>query len=436
MAEDERGVVQLRQSIEGQLLKFTNVMKGFQPRWVVLDAERSVIEYYEKGELRRTGHKARGTLHLFGAAIYPSDEDSQTFTIHASGPGNELFRLKAADAKERQRWITHLRMVSEHSQPHSFVPLSDYADVMSPAARSLSDLTPYTALQIAGGSQPHHRDGPASQAMQAAVPTAVVDSGAPAGAEQSEAPVITDVSNGGMRNHLVELIDRMSQECELTSAHICALPAPDIRAPSFTGNSGLVCDAVPSLSIPSVSVEDGEKNEQPETPVRSLDCLDRDLLLMKATIRAAIASVKECLQLLDARKTPSKPDSASPHYLNALRTRSRTVAKMGQATSPGQVGRLSAAAKTRVLQTHNCNTNATASFDASELESTEPLGETDTVHFATHSAPRAGDCLSASTANVAGAAVSRNKRRGSLKAEAASIAKSKVSDAGLSDPGC
>jgi hypothetical protein len=60
-------------------------------------------------------NRPRGALHLAGAVISPSEEDSHTFVVNpASG---EMFKLRATDAKERQEWITRLRVVAElHSQ--------------------------------------------------------------------------------------------------------------------------------------------------------------------------------------------------------------------------------------------------------------------------------------------------------------------------------
>lgn len=36
----------LRQQYEGQLHKYTNVMKGWQYRWFVLDPETGVLNYF------------------------------------------------------------------------------------------------------------------------------------------------------------------------------------------------------------------------------------------------------------------------------------------------------------------------------------------------------------------------------------------------------
>lgn len=99
-----------RQPMEGQLCKYTNVMKGWQYRWFSLDPDSGSLEYFEKEEHKK--QRPRGALHLAGAVISPSDEDSQTFTVHAAN--GELYRLRAADARGRQHWVDKLRATAEY----------------------------------------------------------------------------------------------------------------------------------------------------------------------------------------------------------------------------------------------------------------------------------------------------------------------------------
>ncbi|CAH8607441.1 unnamed protein product [Schistosoma rodhaini] len=111
----------LRKRTEGQLLKFTNVMKGYQYRWFVIDPDAGRIEYYEKEDHKRS-LKPRGALSLIYASICPSDEDSQTIFINAAN--GDLLKLKAIDAKERQYWVDRLRAVAEyHSEKAEQHPL-------------------------------------------------------------------------------------------------------------------------------------------------------------------------------------------------------------------------------------------------------------------------------------------------------------------------
>ncbi|KAK7582602.1 hypothetical protein V9T40_014047 [Parthenolecanium corni] len=54
----------------------------------------------------------RGSIHLQGALICPSDEDSHTFSVNSSS--GEMFKLRATDARARQEWVNKLRSVAEY----------------------------------------------------------------------------------------------------------------------------------------------------------------------------------------------------------------------------------------------------------------------------------------------------------------------------------
>ncbi|XP_035232874.1 oxysterol-binding protein-related protein 11-like [Stegodyphus dumicola] len=96
--------------LEGQLYKYTNVVKGWQYRWFILNPETGILEYYMLDEVKKK--RPRGAIFLAGAVISPSDEDGQTFAISAAC--GELYKLKANDAKERQFWVNRIRAVAEH----------------------------------------------------------------------------------------------------------------------------------------------------------------------------------------------------------------------------------------------------------------------------------------------------------------------------------
>lgn len=100
--------------MEGLLNKYTNVMKGWQYRWFVMDADSGMLEYFEKEEHKK--QRPRGYVHLAGAVISPSDEDSQTFSVSAAN--GEIYRLKASSTKERQLWIDKLRTTAEFHTNH------------------------------------------------------------------------------------------------------------------------------------------------------------------------------------------------------------------------------------------------------------------------------------------------------------------------------
>lgn len=107
-----------RHQLSGQLYKYTNVMKGWQYRWFTVDAHAGLLSYFlceptgeESNTSLQAGNAPRGQVHLAGAVICPSDEDSKTFTVNcASG---DMMKLRAGDARARQEWVDGLRAIVE-----------------------------------------------------------------------------------------------------------------------------------------------------------------------------------------------------------------------------------------------------------------------------------------------------------------------------------
>jgi len=106
---DSMSAEMMCQLYEGQLYKYTNVMKGWQFRWFILDPKTGILNYYlSESESRQA---PRGWIHLESAVISPSDEDSNTFTVNSST--GEQFKLRAQDARARQEWVNRLRAVAQ-----------------------------------------------------------------------------------------------------------------------------------------------------------------------------------------------------------------------------------------------------------------------------------------------------------------------------------
>eukprot|EP00117_Sycon_ciliatum_P032512 scpid49945/ scgid25193/ Oxysterol-binding protein-related protein 11 len=115
LAKSGDGDHDMNSILEGQLLKFTSILKGgFLPRWFVLDPGNGTLTYYLSQEALKK-KASRGQVGLPGAQVCPSEEDSQTFSVNAAN--GEIFKLKAHDAKERQLWVSHLRHVVESHAP-------------------------------------------------------------------------------------------------------------------------------------------------------------------------------------------------------------------------------------------------------------------------------------------------------------------------------
>lgn len=100
--------------VRGQLSKFTNALRGYQYRYFVLDASRGTLEYYLTHDTKRIC--PRGFIILAGSIITPSEEDGQTFNVCSSS--GEIYKLRAADSRERQFWVDKLRQVSQN---HSLI---------------------------------------------------------------------------------------------------------------------------------------------------------------------------------------------------------------------------------------------------------------------------------------------------------------------------
>lgn len=95
---------------EGQLSKYTNIVKGWQFRWFILDYGTGFLNYYltenEKSK------DPRGKIHLNSAEISPSDDDSNSFTVKSEA--GESYKLRASDARVRQEWVDRLRTVAKN----------------------------------------------------------------------------------------------------------------------------------------------------------------------------------------------------------------------------------------------------------------------------------------------------------------------------------
>ncbi|XP_049819309.1 oxysterol-binding protein-related protein 11 isoform X2 [Aethina tumida] len=112
MSESVMDLHTKQRQIAGQLYKYTNVMKGWQYRYFRVDGNAGLLHYYLCGEGEKPeGNVPRGSVHLAGAVICPSEEDSKTFTVNCAL--GHMLKLRAADARARQEWVNGLRAVAE-----------------------------------------------------------------------------------------------------------------------------------------------------------------------------------------------------------------------------------------------------------------------------------------------------------------------------------
>ncbi|XP_040819870.1 oxysterol-binding protein-related protein 10 isoform X2 [Ochotona curzoniae] len=97
-------------ALEGVLSKYTNLLQGWQNRYFVLDFEAGLLQYFVNEQSKH--QKPRGVLSLCGAIVSLSDEAPHMLVVYSAS--GEMYKLRAADAKERQFWVTQLRACAKY----------------------------------------------------------------------------------------------------------------------------------------------------------------------------------------------------------------------------------------------------------------------------------------------------------------------------------
>jgi len=261
------------QVFQGQLNKFTNVVKGWQYRWFVVRPETGTLDYHliedstssaaalalglatpapvtpahHKGDHHHADHprpvigKCRGSQHLAGCMVVPSEEDSLTFNaIFASG---ETYKLRASNVKERQVWVDRLRAVAH---------LHDKAIAQ-------------THPPMIGGRNPqgHHASGAAGAGGPATPGGAATRSQLTARGEPTES----------LQTLSLSVLEAFGSVHDI-------LHQADLRNRTLRG-------AVERLPL-----------HQPTTNEQQPTCLDSDLLLIKATSQSALLALQDSLLIL------------------------------------------------------------------------------------------------------------------------------------------
>ncbi|XP_007449699.1 PREDICTED: oxysterol-binding protein-related protein 10 isoform X2 [Lipotes vexillifer] len=97
-------------ALEGVLSKYTNLLQGWQNRYFVLDFEAGILQYFVNEQSKH--QKPRGALSLSGAIVSLSDEGPHMLVVYSAS--GEMYKLRAADAKEKQFWVTQLRACAKY----------------------------------------------------------------------------------------------------------------------------------------------------------------------------------------------------------------------------------------------------------------------------------------------------------------------------------
>ena len=92
--------------MQGPLSKWTNVMKGWQYRWFVLDDAAGLFSYYTSKEKMMRGVR-RGCVRLRGAVIGIDDEDEATFTVTVDGKTFHFQVREGMQCNTQTNTLTH-----------------------------------------------------------------------------------------------------------------------------------------------------------------------------------------------------------------------------------------------------------------------------------------------------------------------------------------
>uniref|UniRef100_F7CEV8 Oxysterol-binding protein n=1 Tax=Monodelphis domestica TaxID=13616 RepID=F7CEV8_MONDO len=200
----------------------------------MLDFESGMLQYFVNEQSKH--QKPRGALSLAGAIVSLSDEAPHMLVVYSAT--GEVYKLRAADAKEKQCWVTQLQNCAKyHMETNS-------KSTPSSRSRSLTLLPHGTPNSASPSSQRHLAPAPPSVVT-------VTHHKSPAAARRSKSQY------SGQLHDVREMMSQVEGQQKTLVQAIEALPG-----------SG------------------------------PLTALDQDLLLLKATSAATLSCLGECLSLL------------------------------------------------------------------------------------------------------------------------------------------
>lgn len=103
--------------LEGPLSKWTNLVKGWQYRWFVLDKRTGFLSYYTSRDQMMRGSK-RGCVKLKGAVLEIDDGDESAFMLISD---NKQFHFQAQDGEDREKWLECLQETIQRQSGASMV---------------------------------------------------------------------------------------------------------------------------------------------------------------------------------------------------------------------------------------------------------------------------------------------------------------------------
>ncbi|XP_028673683.1 oxysterol-binding protein-related protein 10 [Erpetoichthys calabaricus] len=242
--------------LEGLLSKYTNLLQGWQNRFFVLDTDAALLLYFVNEPSR--GQKPRGVLPLNGAVVSLSDEAPHMFVVNSSN--GESYKLRAADAKEQQVWVSQLQAcVKSHAEGSAKIRKKSDENLCVDKANNRKDsLGNPTGRARSFSLLPHGTSNSASPSNQKHLPhsggSSIVT------ITHHKSPAAARRAKNQYPGRLLEVKEIMSQAEGQQKSLVHSIEALPTRGP--------------------------------------LTSLDQDLLLLKATSAATLSCLGECLNIL------------------------------------------------------------------------------------------------------------------------------------------
>ncbi|XP_021572992.1 oxysterol-binding protein-related protein 10, partial [Carlito syrichta] len=253
-------------------------------RYFVLDFEAGILQYFVNEQSKH--QKPRGALSLAGAIVSLSDEAPHMLVVYSAN--GEMFKLRAADAKERQFWVTQLRACAKYQM--------EVNSKSTPSSRSRSlTLLPHGTPNSASPCSQRHLSVGAPGVVT------ITHHKSPAAARRAKSQYSGHLHE--VREMKAWMLRNMS---EVTWRVI-----------------GIVKTQTQLIFWMMTQVEGQQRNlvHAIESLPGSgpLTALDQDLLLLKATSAATLSCLGECLSLLQQSvhqtSQPSHKPGASENIL-------------------------------------------------------------------------------------------------------------------------
>lgn len=284
--------------LEGQLYKWTNPLKGWQPRWFNVDHEQGVLQYYTSED--RSKLPPRASLPLWGAVVSPSEEDSQSFAVQ--GANNETYKLRAFNAKDRQFWVSRLRQEVEHANSLAVGP---------------TELLQSSGLTTPTGISP-------SKNESISQPLSSIDS------PHRYNNITTPTKRHGRRSQLSAPITLSITKHKRNKSR--QLPDNGIMGSSFHDDVTMfpggdsMLDALTRLQSLQENLQQQLETHYFEAGVTPHD---KNILLLKATSQAAVYSIHDSLAMMNLQmgrgQSPTPAHSLSPQTVTPTQDKKRPM---------------------------------------------------------------------------------------------------------------